>query len=106
MAKIKFAKICVYKIYNMLAPSYLCNFQKVSDIHTYNSRSNMAYVMPRVKIQGGNTFMFNGAKLWNELTVNIKSADNKDSFKSKCKVFFFAKVSIKEDSEFTRSSTV
>ena len=44
--------------------------------------------------------MFNGAKLWNELPVKIKCTD-KDSFKSKCKAFLFAKMSPEEDSEFT-----
>ena len=42
---------------------------------------------------------------WNELPVKIKCAENKDtySFKSKCNArhFYFAKMSAKEDSEFT-----
>ena len=37
--------------------------------------------------------MFNAAKLWNELPVNITCADNKDSVKSKCKAFLFAEMS-------------
>ena len=41
--------------------------------------------------------MFNGAKLWNELPVKIKCADNKDSCESKCKAFLFTKMSAKED---------
>ena len=45
--------------------------------------------------------MFKGVKLWNELPVKIKCVNNKDSFKSKCKAFLFAKMSAKEYSEFT-----
>ena len=76
-------------ICNILAP-YLCNIQKVSDVPTHNTRiSNMAYVIPNDNTQASRTFMFNGMKLWNELPVNIKCADNKDSFKSKCNAFLF-----------------
>jgi hypothetical protein len=60
----------------------------------------MSYVIPPVKTQGSKTFMYNGAKLWNELPVKIKSANTKDLFKSKCKTFLFNKMSLKETSDF------
>ena len=44
--------------------------------------------------------MYNGAKLWNKLPGSIKTSENKDVFKSKCKVYLFNKMSKAESSEF------
>ena len=84
----------MYSIYNNMAPSYLCSFSHST------RRSNMSYVIPHVKTQGSKSFMYNVAKLWNDLPVSIKSVDSKDLFKSKCKTFLFNKMTAKEDSDF------
>ena len=92
----------MYSIYNNLAPAYLCNFQKLSDVHTHNTRnSSMSYVIPHVKSQGSNSFMFNGAKSWNNLPVSVRSVVTKDNFKQKCKCYLFGQMADREDSQFT-----
>ena len=83
----------MYNIHNGLAPSYLCNFKKVTDVHSYfTRRSDMSYVIPEIKTQGSKTFMYNGAKAWNDLPNVIKDIDSKDVFKSKCKSYLFDKM--------------
>ena len=64
------------------------------------SASDMSYVIPHVKTQGSKTLMYNGAKLWNDLPVTIKSFNTKDLLKSKCTTFLFNKNSLKETSDF------
>jgi hypothetical protein len=91
----------MYNVYHNTAPSYLCNFQKVSDVHSHITRnSELAYVIPHVKTQGSLSFMFNGAKLWNQLPVSIRTSENKDIFKSKSKSFLFNKMASAETSDF------
>jgi hypothetical protein len=93
----------MFKIYYNMAPSYLCNFKKVSDVHSHNTRgSNMSYIIPHVKSQGSRSFMFNGAKLWNKLPTVIKAIDSKESFKSKCKSYLFNQMYEIENSEYVR----
>ena len=45
----------------------------------------MLYVIPKLKTQDKKTSMFSGAKLWNRLSVNIKSIEDNDNFKNKYK---------------------
>lgn len=91
----------MYSVYNNLAPSYLRHFQKVSDTHLHDTRrSSISYVIPHVKSQGSNSFMLNGAKLWN-IPTNIKSTVFKDSFKLKCKKYLFQLMSEKESDDST-----
>ena len=91
----------MYKVFNNTAPAYLCKFQKVSDVHSHNTRnSESSYVIPHVNTQGSLSFMYNGAKLWNKLPGSIKSSESKDVFKSKCKAYLFNKMSMAESSEF------
>ena len=42
-------------------------------------------VIPEIKTQGKKTFMYNGAKLWNSLPVSMKSIEDKENFRKKCK---------------------
>ena len=91
----------MFKIYNNVAPSYLCNFKKVEDTHSHSTRgSRMSYVIPHVKNQGSLSFMFNGAKLWNSLPVSIKSNRTIDGFKKKCRDYIFGEMEKSENSDF------
>ena len=91
----------MYSIYNGTAPSYLCNFKKVSEIHSYSTRhSNMSYVIPHVKSQGSKSFTFNGAKLWNNLPMYVKNETTKDGFKLKCKEYLFSQMSKQEECDY------
>ncbi len=91
----------MYNIYNNRAPSYLCHFQSVTNVHSHRTRNSaMSYVIPRVKKHGSETFMFNGAKLWNKLPDSIKSVTSKDSFKTKCKDQLFQQMEKIENCQF------
>ena len=91
----------MYNIYNGSAPSYLCSFKKVSDVHSYSTRrSNLSYVIPHVKTQGSKSFTFNGAKLWNNLPMFVKNETTKDGFKHKCKEYLFSQMSQQEESDY------
>ena len=93
----------MHRIYYGLAPSYLCKFRRVDDVHAYGTRhSAMSYVLPEIKSQGKKSFMFNGARLWNGLPVSIRAIESKDNFKKKCKSFFFKEMEKIENSEFTQ----
>ena len=91
----------MYNIYYGKAPQYLCTFEKTSDIHSHRTRhSNMSYVIPRVGTQGSKSFMFNGAKLWNNLPSQIKLVNTKEGFKYKCREFLFKTMADKEKCDF------
>ena len=93
----------MHRIYYGMAPSYLCKFIKVDSVHTYGTRhSFMSYVLPEIKSQGKKSFMYNGARLWNGLPVSIRSIDNKENFKKKCKKYFFKEMENTENSEYTQ----
>ena len=90
----------MYNIFYERAPSYLCNFKKVENLHSHNTRSSkMSYVPADIKTQGKETFMYNGAKLWNSLPISIKSIQCKDSFKKSCKKYFFGLMEKSENSQ-------
>ena len=77
----------MYSIVHNIAPSYLCAIKRVS--HSYNTRwSSFSFTIPKVKTQGTLSFRYNSIKLWNSLPMFIKTVENKDDFKSKCKMFF------------------
>ena len=77
----------MYSIVNNIAPSYLCTIKRVS--HSYQTRwSSFSFTLPKVKTQGSLSFSYNSIKLWNSLPLFIKTAETKDDFKSKCKMFF------------------
>lgn len=91
----------MHRVFNDKAPSYLCNFQKVTDVHSYHTRnSEMCYVIPQVKTQGKLSFSYNGAKLWNSLPTFIKSLKSCDSFKFKCKAHLLDEMFTEERAEF------
>ena len=93
----------MHRIYYGMAPSYLCKFIKVDIVHTYGTRHCfMSYVLPVIKSQGKKSFMYNGARLWNGLPVSIRSIDNKENFKKKCKIYFFKEMENTENSEYTQ----
>ena len=90
----------MYKIFYGFAPSYLCKFQRVDNVHSYGTRGSvMSYVLPEIKTQGKKTFMYNGAKLWNSLPVSLRSVDCNDNFKKKCKQYFFGEMIKCENSQ-------
>ena len=87
----------MYNVFYGRAPSYLCNFKKVEDVHSYNTRKSLlSFVLPEIKTQGKRTFMYNGAKLCNSLPLNIKVIEHRDNFKRKCKKYFFDLMEISE----------
>jgi len=91
----------MFKVYTNTAPSYLCEFKKVSDVHSHNTRSSdLSFVIPHVNTHGGLSFMYNGAKLWNKLPGSVKTSSSKEIFKSRCKDYLFNKMSLVESSEF------
>ena len=76
----------MFNIKNNIAPSYLSqHFKFVS--YCYNSRtSSNSFVVPRpIGITTGN-FNYNGTKLWNSLSFNVKSFEDRSSFKRKVKL--------------------
>ena len=93
----------MYNIFYGLAPSYLCHFERVDNLHSYGTRhSVLSYVLPEIKTHGGKTFMYNGAKLWNSLPVSLRSIESRDNFKIKCKKFFFDQMKNIENSQFVQ----
>ena len=93
----------MYNIFNNVAPSYLCTFKKVTEVHSHNTRnSNNSYVIPQVNTHGLKSFMYNGAKAWNSLPNYIRTQPTKDNFKLKCKEFLFMKMLEIEESDFVR----
>lgn len=91
----------MYNIFHGLAPTYLCTFKRVADIHSHNTRkSENCYVVPHVKSHGSKSFMYNGAKVWNNLPKYIKCTKTKDDFKNKCKKYLFNTMQDKEKNEF------
>ena len=91
----------MYKIYNDTAPDYLCNFDKVIDIHSHVTRNSVrSYCLPQVKSQGKTTFRYNGAKLWNNLPQYVKCQRTKDSFKFKCKDYLFSQMKAKQECDY------
>jgi hypothetical protein len=91
----------MFNVCNGIAPSYLCTFMKISDVHNHATRnSDFGFVIPHVKTQGTFSFMYNGAKLWNNLPVNIRMLDSKKLFKTTCKKHLFSVMKLKESSEF------
>ena len=98
----EYLSLCVmHRVVGNRAPSYLCTFQRVSDVHSHFTRnSQLSYVIPHVKTQGRFSFMHNAAKLWNGLPDTIKAVINGDTFKKKCKMFLFRKMALAESSDF------
>jgi len=81
----------VYKSLNGLAPEYLrSKFTDRSDISSYTLKDyegKLAIPLPRTNFLK-NSFSYNGAVLWNSLSVRLRQAQTLCSFKSGCSGFF------------------
>ena len=91
----------MYNVFHKIAPSYLCNFTRIEEVHDHVTRySRMSFVLPKVKSNGASSFSFCGIKLWNSLPLNIKSLDEKDKFKVSCKLHLFNQMVSSEQSQY------
>ena len=101
-SRIKYLSLSMmHKIYYGKAPSYLCNFEKTSNVHDHETRNSlMSYVLPEIKTHGRFSFRYNGAKLWNHLPLNIRELESKDLFKTSCKKHLLSQMYEKEENQF------
>jgi hypothetical protein len=76
----------VYKCVNELGPSYLNDTFKVKECN-YNFRDNQIVEQPKTNTvsHGINSILYHGAKLWNNLPMSVKSANNLNQFKLRIK---------------------
>jgi hypothetical protein len=88
----------MYNVFNGNAPSYLCNIEDTR--HEYNTRSQSSYILPHVKTQGKKTFKYNGIRLWNSLSLELRCSNSKEIFKQNLKEVFMLKMKDEEESEF------
>ena len=85
----------------IVAPEYMCNFQKLIEVHQHNTKNSfMSYIIPHVNSYGIKSFMYNAAKAWNSLPIFLKSIECKNTFKYKCKSFLFNRMAELEKSDF------
>ena len=86
--KVKLVFLCL----NSLAPSYfLAFFIRFSNIHSYSTRQSSRLLLPRVKSNfGKNTFLFSGAKIFNELPTDITKAQDTQTFCRRAKGFLLS----------------
>ena len=86
--KVKLVFLCL----NSLAPSYfLAFFIRFSNIHSYSTRQSSRLLLPRVKSNfGKNTFLFSGAKIFNELPTDITKAEDTQTFCRRAKGFLLS----------------
>ena len=78
-----------HRIYYNVAPQYLqSDFNLVSNIHSYNTRSSInTFFIPRVFSYGMSSFYYTAAKLWNSIPNNLRliNVDKRNDFKFKLK---------------------
>ena len=84
--KAKLVFLCLHS----LVPSYFSlYFTRFSNIHNYSTRQSMRLSLPKVKQNfGKRTFLFTGAKIFNELPLNIVKSDNIQTFCRRARHFF------------------
>ena len=88
LERVKFQKaIMMFKSMNNLAPPYIGQlFQHTNEIHNRSLRStaeDLLYV-PKPKCETfRNSLAYSGAKIWNSLPVNVKSAKSIEQFKDR-----------------------
>ena len=75
----------MYKSMNNLVPCYIGQlFQHTNEIHNHNLRStsdDLLYV-PQPNCESFRNFLaYSGAKIWNSIPLNIKSASSAEQFK-------------------------
>ena len=81
-----------YKSLNSLAPQYLTElFTKCSESNGLNLRSSESNLqIPIIKTSiGQNAYCYSGAKLWNELSRDVKLATSLKTFKKSIKWWYF-----------------
>ena len=84
--RVKFQKsIMMYKSMNNLAPPYVGQlFHHTNEIHSRSLRStteDLLYV-PKPNCESfRNSFAYSGAKIWNSIPLNVKSAKTIEQFK-------------------------
>ena len=81
----------MYKGYNKLLPETAGEFHLPAEkVHPYGIRSAISgnIFFPRYDLSfTQKSIAFSGAKMWNEIPVNIKRAVSLDSFKDKLKAY-------------------
>ena len=81
----------VYNIFHELAPQYLNqNFLRVSECHSYSTRgSAYNFKIPPLKGCDSQTFYYNAILDWNNLPDDIKSIENRTTYKPAVKRHLF-----------------
>lgn len=101
-ARVDYLTLChMFNCISGTAPKYLKIFNNIKCIHQHSTRySELSVFVERVKSNGMATFKFNGAKLWNNLPLTIKSSPNKNVFKKKCRKHLQNEMAKKEANVF------
>ena len=88
--------VMMYKCINKLVPDYLIEkFTLRSQTHTRNTRQCDQLNIPRCRLTTGQrSFTYRGAKLWNNLRVNVKSSDSVKVFRKKIVNLLFSDQSV------------
>ena len=74
----------MYKIVNKRAPDYLIDlFEKSNSVYSLRE-SGSRLILPKYNTEfaKGSSFAFVGAKIWNSIPFNIRSATSLSTFKS------------------------
>ena len=96
----------VFKIKKQTCPPYiLSNFNRLNaNSNRMTTRASaMDFFVPRVHVQGANTFFFTAIKEWNSFSNDLKNIKGEDSFKNKLKQELFEVVKKREEDGFIRS---
>ena len=86
------ATVMTYKCMNHLAPSYLSSkFVKRSDIHNHRTWNREALQIPFFRSASGQrSFAFRGARLWNNISPELRQCASLKAFKEKLKSHILA----------------
>ena len=86
------ATVMTYKCMNHLTPSYLSSkFVKRSDIHNCRTRNREALQIPFFRSASGQqSFPFRGARLWNNISPELRQCASLKAFKEKLKSHILA----------------
>ena len=90
--KFKILLLC-YRIFNGLAPSYLCDLlTPYKQSRTLRSSSKSLLVIPesRLKTYGDRSFAYVAPSLWNKLPMDIRDAPSLETLKSHLKTHLFS----------------
>jgi hypothetical protein len=108
--KLGFLNICnrvkqlnhIYNIFNNKSPEYMHKIFKINTcISLYGTRSsNSNFYIPPIKGGESTTFFYSGIIDWNSLPDQIKSCDNKNSFKINVNKFLMEGLGSSFHSEF------